>query len=105
MIPLDPLVIMRWAAGLLVLGFIWYVFDTVGDAREARGEARVITRVNAAIEKVNAEAAKAGELEDKVAAVAEASRQKALADARAIPAIGMVCPASKTQADALNRIK
>lgn len=108
MIPIpaiDPIAAMRFAAILGVLFFGWYLLDAYGDGREAAGERKVLVRINMAIEKVNAEAAKAGELDDKLALLADGVRQKALADARAIPAIASICPATKTQADALNRIK
>jgi len=101
MIPIDPLVVFRFAIGILVVGCLWWLADTIGDAREAK----VYRKINTAIAKVNAEAAKAGELDDKLAVLADGVRQKALADARAIPAIASICPATPEQAKALNRIK
>lgn len=97
----DVMMAFRCACLIAAIGAGWFLVDAIGDAREAK----VYRKINSAIEKVNAEAAKAGELDDKLAVLADGVRQKALADARAIPAIAPVCPATKTQAEALNRIK
>lgn len=85
---------------VVVVGGLWLV-DAIGDQRELK----VWNKINVAVEKVNTEAAKQGSLDEKIAAIAEAARQKALDEARAVPSIAPVCPANDAQARALNAIR
>lgn len=97
----DFLMVARFIAGLGVIAFIWWGVDLIGDQRELK----VWNKINVAVEKVNTEAAKQGSLDEKIAAIAEAARQKALDEAKALPAIAPVCPANESQARALNAIR
>ena len=93
-----------WALRLGALAAIgiaglWLV-DAIGDRREAKVHARyakVAEAVNLKIEDFTSE-------DERVAAISEAIRQKALASARTIPASN-TCPASKDQAAALSQIR
>lgn len=99
--PLDLAVVIRTVAVVIVaIGLFWLV-DAIGDQREAK----VWASINAAIEKTNADIDKQLSLDERISAVAEAARKKALANAISLPAIAVACPASKPQADALNAIK
>ena len=60
------------------LGALWWCVDAIGDRREAK----VLARINAAIEATNVDTRAHNALEDKIAAVQEAARSKALEDAK-----------------------
>lgn len=98
---LDIMIAARFLAVLGVLGGLWWISDTIGDAREAK----IHRRIQEAIAKTNSEIDAQLSLDEKIAVVAQRAREKALADAQAIPAVGPVCPASPEQAAALSRIK
>ena len=98
---LDIMIAARFLAVLGVLGAVWWAADAIGDAREAK----VYRRIQVAIEKTNTEIDAQLSLDEKIAVVAQRAREKALAEANAIPAVGPVCPASEEQATALSRIK
>lgn len=98
---IDTAIAMRFA---MVLGAgiaLWFLADMAGDAREAR----VYREINAAIAKTNSEIDAQLSVDDKIALVAQRARDKALSDAKAIPAVGPICPASEEQAAALSRIR
>ncbi len=98
---LDIMIAARFLAVLGVLGMIWWAADAVGDAREAK----IYRSIQAAIAKTNNEIDAQLSLDEKIAVVAQRAREKALAEAQAIPAVGPVCPATADQAAALSRIK
>lgn len=103
MIPVgfDIAMVLRFLAGLGIAAGLWYVADAIGDAREAK----VYAKIDRAIESTNAEIDKTLTLDEKIAAVAEAARQKALSNALRLPTIAVACPANKAQAEALSAIK
>ena len=82
----------------VIAGALWFIADAIGDAREAK----VMARINKAVERRNVDIAKHNEIDDQVAAVADAARAKALAEAQVLFA---GCPATQEQAQALSRIK
>lgn len=84
------------ASGILAGGY--FLVDAIGDRREAK----VWAKINAAIEKTNVDVSKHNELDDKIAAIAEDARQKAVTFARQVAA---TCPATPEQAIALSRIR
>ena len=98
---LDILVAARFLAALGLLGGLWWISDAIGDAREAK----IYRKIEVAISKTNSEIDAQLSLDEKIAVVAQRAREKALAEAQAIPAVGPVCPASPEQAAALSRIK
>lgn len=99
MLPIS-LVPVAWLALIgVVLGCLYWVVDEIGDRREAK----VWRKINAAIEKTNVDVRSFNELDEKIAAIAEDARKKALASARQVAA-GR-CPASAEQAQALSRIR
>lgn len=92
----------RFAGIVAALAAAWFVFDAVGDLREAK----VWGKINAAIAKTNADIDATLSLDDKIARVAQDAREKALSNAtRVLPAVGQVCTASPEQAAALSQIK
>lgn len=101
MIGIDIMMVVRGAVILALLAVGVWVFDKIGDEREAK----VWREINAAIDKTNDRIDKQLSLDDKIAAIAESARAKALANAKALPAIAVACPASPAQASALNAIK
>jgi hypothetical protein len=94
-------IVMRFVAGLAIISSLWFVADAIGDAREAR----VYRKIQQSIARVNSEIDEQLSLDEKIAVVAQRAREKALAEAKAIPAVGPICPASEEQATALSRIK
>lgn len=98
---LDLMIAARFMAVLGILGGLWWISDIIGDAREAK----IYRSIQAAIEKTNNEIDAQLSLDEKIAVVAQRAREKALAEAQAIPAVGPVCPATADQAAALSRIK
>ncbi len=98
---LNLAIAVRFAAILAAVIGAWVISDTIGDAREAK----IHRRIQEAIAKTNSEIDAQLSLDEKIAVVAQRAREKALADAQAIPAVGPVCPASPEQAAALSRIK
>lgn len=76
--------------------FAWWLVDEIGDRREAK----VYHRINQAIENVNVKIRASNSLEDKVAALAEAARERALAEVQPSE-----CKASHDQAKSLTRIR
>jgi hypothetical protein len=68
--------IIQVLGAVVGISALWWVVDEIGDRREAK----VLARINAAIEATNADTRAANTLEDKIAAVQEAAREKALAD-------------------------
>jgi hypothetical protein len=82
-------------AAAIAAGLFWIV-DEIGDRREAK----VYRRINQAIENVNVKIRASNSLEDKVAALAEAAREKALAEVQPSE-----CKASPDQAKSLTRIR
>ena len=97
----DFMMVLRFAGVLGALAVGYWLFDAIGDAREAR----VWAKINAAIEKTNGDIDKQLSLDERIAQVAEAARVKALSRAVTLPAIAVSCPASASQADALNAIR
>ena len=81
------------------MGFLYWVADGIGDIRESKVHARYA----AAAELTNEHVAAFTSEDEKVAAVSEALRLKALSAAQAVQ--GDKHPASKEQAEALNRIR
>ena len=81
------------------LAALWWIVDLIGDRREAQVHARYA----AAAAATNLDLAAYNTNDEKVAAVSEALRAKAVADAGA--ARGPGCPATAEQAKALNGIK
>ncbi len=102
-VPFDWMMVARFAAVLGVLAAGWYVVDAIGDQREQK----VWDKINKAIEKTNVDVSKQSELDDKIAAIAEAARQKAIQRARmaALPRVPAICAASEEQAQALSQIR
>ena len=98
---LDIMIAARFLAVLGILAGLWWVSDLIGDAREAR----VYGKIQTAIEKTNSEIDAQLSLDEKIAIVAQRAREKALAEAQAIPSVGPVCPATEQQAEALSRIR
>lgn len=98
---LDIMIAARFLAVLGVLGAVWWAADQIGDAREAK----VYRKIQTAIEKTNADIDAQLSLDEKIAVVAQRAREKALAEAVSVPAVGPICPASPEQAAALSRIK
>jgi len=98
---LDIMIAARFLAVLGILAGLWWVSDLIGDAREAK----VYRKIETAIQKTNSEIDAQLSLDEKIAIVAQRAREKALAEAVSIPAVGPICPASEEQAAALSRIK
>ncbi len=69
--------ILQVASALGALTALWWLVDVIGDRREAK----VLARIHAAIEATNVETRGANTLEEKLAVVQEATRQKALDEA------------------------
>lgn len=67
---------LQVAAVLGGLASLWWLVDLIGDQREAK----VLARINAAIEKTNVDVRAFNELDDKIAAIQEEARRKALDD-------------------------
>lgn len=89
-----------WAIfGIAALGGLYWFIDAVGDIRVANVHAQYAK----AADLTNADVAAFTDEDEKVAAVAEAMRGRALAAARAVA--GDKHPASKEQAAALNQIR
>lgn len=65
--------VVGWAACAALL---FYVVDEIGDRREAK----VYRRINAAIEKINVDVRHLNSLDEKMSAIAEDARMKALAE-------------------------
>lgn len=103
MIPVgfDFMMALRFVAVLGALAVGYWIFDAIGDQREAK----VWASINAAIDKTNADIDKQLSLDERIAAVAEAARKKALDNALKLPAVAVQCPATPAQASALNAIK
>lgn len=99
MLPFNPIAAVLGVVGFVVAigGLVW-IADAIGDRREAA----VWNKINAAIAKTNVDVSKHDELDAKVAAVAEAARAQALAEAKAVEDS---CPANAEQASALSRIR
>lgn len=93
---MPTLFIARLIGALTVVGSLFWLVDAIGDRREAK----VWRQINAAIGKTNAKIAEHETLDAKLAAIAEAARQKALAD---IKAEGP--KATPEQAAAISRIR
>lgn len=85
--------LIGWGA---VAVFLFWLVDEIGDRREAK----VYRRINQAIESVNVKIRASNSLEDKVAALAEATRDKALSEIQPSE-----CKASPDQAKSLTRIR
>ena len=66
--------VVAWLGGLASL---WWAIDFIGDQREAK----VLARINAAIEKTNVDVRALNALDDKLAAIQEDARRKALEEA------------------------
>lgn len=98
---LDLMIAARFVAGIGIVTLLWFVSDAIGDAREAK----VYRKIQVAIEKTNSEIDAQLSLDEKIAVVAQRAREKALAEAQAIPAVSPICPASPEQAAALSRIR
>ena len=56
------------------LASLWWLVDLIGDRREAK----VLARINAAIEKTNVDVRAFNALDDKISAIQEDARRKAL---------------------------
>lgn len=96
----DLTAAFRWAAVLAaIVGVVWLVGVVRRDA-----QAGVWAKVDAAIEKTNVAIDRQSNIDDKIAALRQDARDKALKTAQAIPAVSTVCPASKLQAQLLNGI-
>ena len=89
-----------WLVGLVaVLTGGWFIWDEIGDRREAKVHARYA----AAAEATNVDVRAFNSEEERVAHIAEAIRQKALAATREVA--GTSCSASPEQAAALSQIR
>jgi hypothetical protein len=98
---LNPLLILYTviaAAGVAVM--VW-TYDAIGDKREAR----VWHQINAAIARKNVDVAKYNSLDDKLAGLEEATRIKALEEARQITVDQLAPKATEAQAKALSKIR
>ena len=95
---LNPVAALRLGLVVAALAALLWIVDEIGDRREAK----VWAKINSAIAKTNAEIDTAGELDDRVAAIAEAARIKALGEAARV---GGTFKLSKDQALSLNRIR
>lgn len=85
-------------AGLIGMASLWWLIDAIGDRREAKVHARYV----AAAKATNLDLSAFNSEDERVAAVAQALRDKAVADAGNLKETG--CPATKAQAEALSRI-
>lgn len=83
-----------WVAGA---AFLFWLVDEIGDRREAK----VYRRINAAIEKTNVDVRHLNTLDEKMAAVAEDARAKALAGVKASGRLG----ATAEEAASLSRVR
>lgn len=95
-ISINPIVWLVVAGGILA-GGLWLV-DEIGDRREAKVHARYAK----AAEATNIDIRAFNSEDDRVAAVAEALRQQALAKAKVVPSSHK---ATKKQAKALSEIR
>ena len=69
--------VLQVAAALGGLASLWWLVDVIGDRREAK----VLARINAAIEKTNVDVRALNALDDKISAIQEDARRKALESA------------------------
>lgn len=99
MIPISFMPVVWVAVIGIALGGIYYVIDTIGDRREAK----VWRKINAAIEKTNVDVERFSDLDDKISAIAEDARKKAIDAAKQIKSTQS--PATAEQAEALSRIR
>lgn len=96
----DITAAFRCAAVLAaIVGVVWLVGVVRRDAQAA-----VWAKVNAAIEKTNVDVTRQETLDDKIAALRQDARDKAVRAAQAVPAISPICPASETQARLINGV-
>ncbi len=98
---IDAAIALRFAMVLAVAIGAWFFADWAGDIREAR----VRQEYNEAILKTNAEIDVQLSADEKLALVMQRARETALAEAKAVPAVGPVCPATELQATSLSKIK
>jgi hypothetical protein len=68
---------LQVGAFLAGLAALWWLVDLIGDQREAK----VYARINAAIERTNVDVRAFNALDDKIAAIQDDARRKALDDA------------------------
>ena len=99
MIPISFMPVVWVVVISVALGGVYYVVDAIGDRREAK----VWRKINAAIEKTNVDVEKFSELDDKISAIAEDARKKAIDAASQIKSTQS--PATAEQAEALSRIR
>lgn len=93
---MPVLLLLKVGAWVACAAFLFWVVDEIGDRREAK----VYRRINAAIEKTNVDVRHLNSLDEKMSAIAEDARQKALAGIQPSE-----CKASPDQAKSLTRIK
>ena len=89
---------LKVVGGVAGAAFLFWLVDEIGDRREAK----VRAEYDQAIVETNVDIGEHNTAESKIAAVAAASRARALAEAAAVK--DKPHPASKAQAEALNRI-
>lgn len=85
--------LVGWGA---LAAFLFWLVDEIGDRREAK----VYRRINAAIEKTNVDVRHLNSLDEKMHAIAEDARIKALSSIQPSE-----CKASPDQAKSLTRIR
>lgn len=73
-LPFSPFTALRVAGAVVALAGLAWIIDEIGDRREAK----VYRRINAAIEKTNVDVRHLNSLDEKMSAIAEDARQKAL---------------------------
>lgn len=95
----NPLMVIYAVAAAAGIGILMWAYDAIGDQREQK----VWGKINAAIEKTNVDVRRFNTLDDKIAAIAKAAREKALDEAGQITVTK--CEATEQQAKALSRIK
>lgn len=97
--PIRLLPVLWVIAASLGLGALFWLADAVGDVREAK----VWREINAAIAETNDDIGAQNALADRVKAVADKARSRALDEAKQVK--GGVCLLSADEALALSRIR
>ena len=98
MLPISIVPALKLGAFLVVGAFLVWLWDEIGDRREAKVHARYA----AAAEATNIDVRAFNSEDERVSAVAEALRVQALAKAKAVPGKHL---ATKAQAKALTEIR
>lgn len=99
MIPISFMPVVWVVVISIVGGALFWLVDEIGDRREQK----VWRKINAAIEKTNVDVERFSDLDDKISAIAEDARKKAVDAAKQIKSTQS--PATAEQAEALSRIR